>query len=79
MNRIINQEKPFNPNETLKLTSLECVKEALVNEKYEICPELIQAAKDAGATRAEIQLLLARYVQMVRGIIPQIKRKSLRF
>ena len=42
----------------VKLTALLYLKEALRNEQYEICAEVIALAKEFGATASEIQSLL---------------------
>ena len=42
----------------VKLTALLYLKEALQKEQYEVCPELILAAKEFGATQKEIRYLL---------------------
>jgi hypothetical protein len=42
----------------VKLTALVYLKEALLNERYEECFELIQTAKEFGAQRTEIENLL---------------------
>ena len=47
------------PDETLKATSLLYFKEALLNEEYEDCEELIRIAKRFGATQSEISGVVA--------------------
>jgi hypothetical protein len=42
----------------VKLTALLYLKEALLKQQYEICPELIAVAKEFGAAEAEIRALL---------------------
>lgn len=42
----------------LKLTALLYLKEALLKERYEHCPEIIAAAKEFGAEAYEVQDLL---------------------
>jgi hypothetical protein len=42
----------------VKLTALLYLKEALLHENYEECPELIQTAKEFGAREGEIANLL---------------------
>ena len=42
----------------VKLTALLYLKETLVKQKYEICPELIAIAREFGAADFEIQDLL---------------------
>jgi hypothetical protein len=42
----------------VRLTALLYLKEALVKEKYELCPELIRTAREFGARSSEIQNLL---------------------
>lgn len=42
----------------LKLTSLLYLKDALREERYEICADIIALAKEFGATASEVQRLL---------------------
>lgn len=42
----------------IKLTALLYLKEALLKQQYELCPELISVAKEFGAASFEIQDLL---------------------
>ena len=42
----------------VKLTALLYLKDALRQEKYEICSDIIAVAKEFGATAAEVQRLL---------------------
>ena len=42
----------------VKLTALLYLKEALLRENYEICPEVIATAKEFGAADFEVQDLL---------------------
>lgn len=45
-------------NTLLKITALQYLKEALIGENYEECPELITAALGFGARENEIRNLL---------------------
>ena len=42
----------------IKLTALLYLKEALLRQQYELCPEIIAVAKEFGAAGFEIQDLL---------------------
>lgn len=42
----------------IKLTALLYLKEALLKQQYELCPELISVAREFGAATYEIQDLL---------------------
>ena len=42
----------------IKLTALLYLKEALLKQQYELCPEIISVAKEFGAVHFEIQDLL---------------------
>ena len=42
----------------VKLTALLYLKEALLKQKYELCPEIISVAREFGAANFEIQDLL---------------------
>ena len=51
--------KPIVHDEVLKATSLLYFKEALFNEKYEDCMELIRLAKRFGARQGDIRRVIA--------------------
>lgn len=54
-----NQNKQLvGSNEVLKTTSLLYLKEALKNQEYEICAELVQEARNYGATQGEVSAVL---------------------
>ena len=42
----------------IKLTALLYLKEALLKQQYEVCPEIVSVAKEFGAAEFEIQDLL---------------------
>lgn len=42
----------------VKLTALLYLKEALVKQQYEVCPDIIAVAKEFGADEVEVQDLL---------------------
>ncbi|MCA9401773.1 MAG: hypothetical protein KC713_09105 [Candidatus Omnitrophica bacterium] len=54
-------------NRVLKATSLLYLKEALVNEQYEDCAELIQAAKNYGASFDEVKQVLDKEAQKIQS------------
>ena len=58
-----NENKPITPDIILKVTSLIYLKDALINEKYEDCTELIAAAKGFGAKQSEIAGVLEEHVR----------------
>ena len=65
-NRVIDTQKKnpaINPDETLKATSLLYLKDALINEQFEQCKDLIDKAKAFGAKKVEIAEVIAEYVQ----------------
>ena len=53
------RNKPVARNEVLKVTSLLYFKEALFNEEYEDCKELIRIAKRFGARQDDIRRVIA--------------------
>lgn len=53
------QNKPIARDEVLKVTSLLYFKEALFNEEYEDCRELIRIAKRFGARKGDIFRVIA--------------------
>ena len=60
-----NQHQPPNVGRKGKLRSLEALEEALFNEVYEQCAELIKSAKAFGADQPEIQKVLNAYTTNV--------------
>ena len=53
--------EPTQKNEILKITSLIYFKEALEQQRYEECLELIQIAKQFGAIQEEINDVILEY------------------
>ena len=69
------------PDQALVATSLIYLKEALVNERYEQCAELIRAAKRFGASQGEIKTVLtegARALKVGRRVEAPQKRIGLK-
>ena len=64
-NQQINQ-KPRIPEEILKATALLYLEDALRNERYEDCAELIQRAKEFGAKRFEVRKVIKGSVHGVK-------------
>lgn len=54
-------------DELLKTTSLLYFEEALINEAYEDCPELISRAKVYGAGLGDIRKVIAQSVRKVQS------------
>ena len=74
-NIVYNNErnKPETPDEVLKVTSLIYLAEALFNEKYEDCGELIKIAKRFGARKGDIRRVIT---ESNRGVIVGRKKKG---
>jgi len=53
------KNKPIARDEVLKVTSLLYFKDALFNEKYEDCRELVRIAKRFGARKTDIRRVIA--------------------
>jgi hypothetical protein len=51
----------------IKTTSLQYLKDALVREDYEQCPELIQTAKNNGATKEEVQKEIQAFIANIKA------------
>jgi len=64
------------PDETLKVTALIYLTEALINEEFEQCAELIRAAKRFGATQGEISGAIAEHIRGFK-ILPQNEIKQI--
>ena len=52
------QKRRLTMKHPVKLTALLYLKEALLKQRYELCPEIIAVAKEFGAASFEIQDLL---------------------
>ena len=61
-NVLVNDDQALGANQLLKLTTLVYLKEALVNQKYETCQELIDTAKNLGVTSGDISAVIADYL-----------------
>lgn len=55
--------EPVNPDTALKATALIYLRDALLGERYEDCPELIRAAKGFGADSMEIRTVIAKFLR----------------
>ena len=61
-NVLLSQEQAFGPDQTLKLTALLYLKEALNAQKFETCQELIDTAKNLGVESGEISAVITDYL-----------------
>jgi hypothetical protein len=66
-NTVVSQNKQLAADEVLKATSLIYLRDALVKEQYEQCPELVKIAKDFGASLTEVRTVIAEYVSDVKA------------
>ncbi len=57
-----NQGQALGGNQILKVTALLYLKEALVNQKYESCQELIDTARNLGVGPGDISAVIADYL-----------------
>lgn len=64
-NLALNEDQGHNdiPDEVLKITALEYLKEALLREQYEKAPALTQNAKALGAEQKEIKTVIAQAIK----------------
>lgn len=62
-----NQVQKDGANQMVKATSLLYLKEALINEAYEECAQLIAVAKDNGADQKEISEAIDAHIKTVKG------------
>ena len=63
---IPNKEVLEIPN-ALQVTAILYLQEALAQERYEECAQLIGSAKELGVGQAEISTVLASYVRQLKG------------
>ena len=61
-NNTLLQTQALGIDPILRLTALLYFKEALINQKYEACPELIDTAKNLGAEQGNISAVIAEYL-----------------
>lgn len=65
-NFTFNKEKDTQKDLVLQVTALAYLQDALANERYEECTDLIRAAKEYGATLTEIRTIVAEAARGVR-------------
>lgn len=63
---IRNKEAQEIPN-ALQVTALLYLQEALAEERYEECTELVSSAKELGVEQIEISTVLASYIRQLKG------------
>ena len=61
------KQRPFQDDKVLKATALIYLEEALFNEEYEKCQDLIKEVKKFGAKPLEIKYVLQGTVQRLNG------------
>ena len=72
---VLNIEEAFGADQLLKLTAQVYLNEALVNQAFESCRELIDTAKKLGVAQSDISATIADYLNSANGP----KRKADRF
>ena len=55
------------PDEVLAATALFYFEDALIDERYEECGELLQSAREFGATQSDISAIIAEFLTSARG------------
>ena len=61
-NTLLNNEQALGAEQILKVTALLYLKEALLAQEYESCPELIDTAKNLGVSQGDISAVIAEYL-----------------
>jgi len=61
-NVLTDQEQAFGADQTLKVTALLYLKEALTAQKYESCKELIDTAKSPGVEQGDISAVITDHL-----------------
>ena len=59
---LLSQEQALGQDQTLKLTALLYLKEALIAQAFETCQELIDTAKNIGVSSGDISAVIADYL-----------------
>ncbi len=62
-----NETRTWGADRVLKVTALQYLEEALAQERYEDCAELVRAAKQFGAQPNDIRVILAGHARRVAG------------
>ena len=73
-NVLIKDEQALGTDQLLKLTTLVYFKEALVNQQFETCKELIETAKTIGVNAGEITAVIAEYLNASHQGKPKTNR-----
>ena len=58
----LKKKESFKSDDVLKVTALSYLEETLIKEQYELCADLIKAAKEYGADKKEVQAVLAQHI-----------------
>jgi hypothetical protein len=73
-----NENGLYTGDQALRVTALLYLKEALVKERYEECPELIAAAKRFGATQRDIRANIAKGLRRLKlGGAAEVPRRKI--
>jgi len=78
-NNLVSNNSYTTGDEILKLTALLYIEDALTNEQFEDCRELIKSAKELGARSSEIRQVLLGYIRRIRlgpSRTSEVDRKS---
>ena len=73
-NALLNQEEVFGADQLVKVTALLYLKEALVNQEYETCPDLVESAKKLGVDPGEISALIKGHLETDVRLKPKANR-----
>ena len=61
-NALLTAEQALGSDQILKVTALLYLKEALIEQKYESCQELINTARELGAFSSDISAVITDYL-----------------
>ncbi len=64
-------EDVLTSNEVLKLSALLYLKEALEEQKYELCADLVQIAQQFGATQGDVTQVITAFLRGEKGEGPK--------
>ncbi len=67
--KLLNEEQSqaVTADEILQVTALLYFQEALLNEEYESCKELVDIAKNFGVSSSEINKVIAAYIRTIKA------------
>ncbi len=74
-NNALLQEEVLGSDQILQVTALLYLKEALVNQQFESCPEIIDSAKKFGVSQEDVSAVIKDYLNPARIAPSRLKKE----